>query len=113
MKLSLRIPLINLKTVTLEENLKILQAYKTYKIGVKMNKTTYQAIRRSIRDNGLRYTMHHAQCTGNIPTLTICDFVANTMRLTDWLAMRQSFSRSERASIAFKLTTSYPHKVAA
>ncbi len=113
MKLSLRIPLINLKTVTLEENLKILQAYKTYKIGVKMNKTTYQAIRRSIRDNGLRYTMHHAQCTGNIPTLTICDFVANTMRLTDWLAMRQSFARSERASIAFKLTTSYPHKVAA
>ena len=113
MKLSLRIPLINLKTVTLEENLKILQAYKTYKIGVKMNKTTYQAIRRSIRDNGLRYTMHHAQCTGNIPTLTISDFVANTMRLTDWLAMRQSFARSERASIAFKLTTSYPHKVAA
>ena len=77
-----------------------------------MKKTTYQAIRRSIRDNGLRYTMHHAQCTGNIPTLTICDFVANTMRLTDWLAMRQSFARSERASIAFKLTTPYPHKVA-
>ncbi len=78
-----------------------------------MNKSTYQEIRRSIRDNGLRYTTHHAQCTGNIPTLTICDFVANTMRLTDWLAMRQSFSRSERASIAFKLTTSHPHKVAA
>jgi hypothetical protein len=36
LKLSLRIPLINLKTVTLEENLKILQAYKTYKIGVNM-----------------------------------------------------------------------------
>jgi hypothetical protein len=77
-----------------------------------MDKTTYKTIRRSIRDNGLRYTMHYAQCTGNIPTLTICDFVANTMRLTDWLALRQSFSRSERASIAFKLTTSYPHKVA-
>jgi hypothetical protein len=78
-----------------------------------MTKSTYQAIRRSIRDNGLRYTTHHAQLTGNIPTLTICDFVANTMRLTDWLSMRQSFARSERASIAFKLTTAHPHKVAA
>jgi hypothetical protein len=78
-----------------------------------MDKTTYKTIRRSIRDNGLRYTTHHAQCTGNIPALTICDFVANTMRLTDWLSMRQSFARSERASIAFKLTTAYPHKVAA
>jgi hypothetical protein len=76
-----------------------------------MDKTTYKTIRRSIRDNGLRYTTHHAQCTGNIPTLTICDFVAHTMRLTDWLALRQSFSRSERASIAFKLTTSVLGKV--
>jgi len=79
--------------------------------GFNMTKTTYKTIRRSIRENGLRYTMHHAQCTGNIPTLTICDFVANTMRLTDWLALRQSFSRSERASIAFKLTTSTHGKV--
>jgi hypothetical protein len=76
-----------------------------------MNKTTYKTIRRSIRDNGLRYTTHHAQCTGNISTLTICDFVANTMRLTDWLALRQSFARTERASIAFKLTTSTLAKV--
>jgi len=78
-----------------------------------MDKTTYQATRRSIRDNGLRYTAHHAQCTGNVPTLIICDFVANTMRLTDWLAMRQSFAKTENPSIAFKLTTAYPHKVAA
>jgi len=78
-----------------------------------MNKTTYQAVRRSIRDNGLRYTTHHAQCTGNIPTLTVCDHVANIMRLTDWLAMRQSFAKTENPSIAFKLTTAYPHKVAA
>jgi hypothetical protein len=76
-----------------------------------MTKSTYQAIRRSIRDNGLLYTAHHAQCTGNTSTLAICDFVANTMRLTDWLAMRQSFARSERASIAFKLTTSTHGKV--
>ena len=73
-----------------------------------MNKTTYYSVRRSIRDNGLRYTTHHAQCTGNVTTLTICDFVANTMRLTDWLSMRQSFARTERACIAFKLTTTHP-----
>ena len=35
-----------------------------------MTKTTYLTVRRSIRDNGLRYTAHHAQCTYNIPTLT-------------------------------------------
>ena len=78
-----------------------------------MDKTTYKSVRRSIRDNGLRYTTHHAQNTSDIATLTICDFVANTMRLTDWLAMRQSFAKTENPSIAFKLTTAYPHKVAA
>ena len=82
-------------------------------IGVNMDKTTYQATRRSIRDNGLRYTTHHAQNTSDIATLTICDFVANTMRLTDWLAMRQSFAKTENPSIAFKLTTAYSYKVAA
>jgi hypothetical protein len=76
-----------------------------------MNKTTYQATRRSIRDNGLRYTAHHAQFTGNVSVLSICDFVANTMRQIDWLAMRQSFAHSERASIAFKLTTKTDGKV--
>jgi len=75
-----------------------------------MKKETYKTIVRSIRDNGLRYTTHHAQTTGNIETLTICDFVANTLRLTDWLAMRQSFAKSENPSIAFKLTTTYPAK---
>jgi hypothetical protein len=76
-----------------------------------MDKTTFQAIRRSIRDNGLRYTTSIAQFKGDIQTLTVCDFVANTMRLTDWLALRQSFARSERPSIAFKLTTSTHGKV--
>jgi len=76
-----------------------------------MTKSTYLTTRRSIRENGLRYTTHHAQNTSDIATLTICDFVANTMRLTDWLAMRQSFARNERPSIAFKLTTSTHGKV--
>ena len=71
-----------------------------------MKKTDYLTTRRSIRDNGLRYTTHIAQFKGDIPTLTVCDFVANTMRQIDWLSMRQDFARSERASIAFKLTTS-------
>jgi hypothetical protein len=76
-----------------------------------MDKTTYQQTRRSIRDNGLRYTAYQAQCAGNISALSICDFMANTMRQIDWLAMRQSFARNERASIAFKLTTKTDGKV--
>jgi len=78
-----------------------------------MDKTTFKTIRRSIRDNGLRYTTHHAQQTGNITTLEVCDFVANTLRLTDWLAMRQSFAKTENPSIAFKLTTSFPERATA
>jgi hypothetical protein len=76
-----------------------------------MDKTTYQTIRRSIRDNGLRYTTSIAKFKGDIQTLTVCDFVANTMRQIDWLSMRQSFARSERPSIAFKLTTLTDGKV--
>jgi hypothetical protein len=76
-----------------------------------MTKSTYLTTRRSIRENGLRYTTHHAQNTNDIATLTICDFVANTMRLTDWLEMRQSFAKTENPSIAFKLTTSTHGKV--
>lgn len=71
-----------------------------------MTKSAYKKIRRSIRENGLRYTTHVAQHMGDIATLTVCDFMANTMRKIDWLSMRQDFARSERASIAFKLTTS-------
>lgn len=74
--------------------------------GVNMTKNDYLTTRRSIRENGLRYTTHIAQHMGDIPTLTVCDFVANTMRQIDWLSMRQDFARSERPSIAFKLTTS-------
>lgn len=75
--------------------------------GVNMKKTDYLTTRRSIRDNGLRYTTHIAQHMGDIPTLTICDFMANTMRQIDWLEMRQSFAKTENSSIAFKMTTSY------
>ena len=70
-----------------------------------MTKQAYFATRRSIRDNGLTYTTYIAQCTGNIPMLEVCDFVANSMRLNDWLATRERWARNEKPAIAFKLTT--------
>lgn len=70
-----------------------------------MNKLAYLVTRRFIRDNGLTYTTYIAQCTGNIPMLEVCDFVANSMRLNDWLATRQQWARHEKPAIVFKLTT--------
>jgi len=55
-----------------------------------MNRNTYQATRRSIRDTD---------------TLLTCDDLINIMKETDWLSMRQQFARDEKPSIAFKLTT--------
>ena len=71
-----------------------------------MNKQIYQSTRKSIRDNGLRYTAHHAADVGDTDTLLICDFIANTIKQTDWLAMRAQFARSEKPAIAIKLTCS-------
>lgn len=71
-----------------------------------MNKKTYLATRRSIRDNGLRYTAQHAIDTDNTDMLLICDEIANTIKQTDWLAMRAQFARSEKPAIAIKLTCS-------
>ena len=70
-----------------------------------MNKQTYLAVRRSVRDNGLRYTASHAADIGDIATIELCDAIANTLKLTDWLAMRVMFARQEKPAIAFKLTT--------
>ena len=70
-----------------------------------MNRETYQATRRSIRDNGIRYTLQHAIDTDNTDAILTCDDIANVMRETDWLAMRVSMQRSETKAIAFKLTT--------
>jgi len=38
-------------------------------------------------------------------TLLTCDDIANTMKETDWLSMRQQFARTGSAVVAFKLTT--------
>lgn len=69
-----------------------------------MNRATYQRAIRSIRDNGLRYTAQHAADVGDFYALAICDAVADNLQRTDWLAVRQQFARSEKPSIAFKLT---------
>ncbi len=74
--------------------------------GLQMNRKLYQSTRRSIRDNGLRYTAQHAIDTDNMEMLFVCDEIANTLKQTDWLAMRVQFARSETPKIALKLTCS-------
>ena len=70
-----------------------------------MNKATYTATRRSIRDNGMRYTLQHAIDTDDYDTMFICDDLTNIMRDTDWLAMRAQFAKSGTTNHAFRLTT--------
>jgi len=70
-----------------------------------MNKEIYQATRRSIRDNGIRYTLQHAIDTDNTDAIFVCDDIANVMRETDWLSMRANMQRTETKTVAFKLTT--------
>ena len=69
-----------------------------------MNKQCYKTTRRSIRENGLRYTAQHAIDTDNTDMLLVCDEIANTLKQTDWLAMRVKFARSGDAKTAIKLT---------
>jgi hypothetical protein len=71
-----------------------------------MNKQIYAATRRSIRDNGLRYTAQHAIDTDNTDAIFVCDDIANLMRETDWLDMRAMFARTgEKPAVAFRLTS--------
>jgi hypothetical protein len=71
-----------------------------------MNRSIYEQARRSIRDNGLRYTAHNAINTDDTDTLLTCYEIANVMRETDWLALRANMQRrGETKDIAFKLTT--------
>ena len=70
-----------------------------------MNKEAYQTIRRLVRDNGLRYVTHYASSVGDMATLSLCESMANLMRLTDELALRQFFAQTEKPSIAIKLTS--------
>ncbi len=71
---------------------------------LKMSKKIYQLTRKSIRDNGLRYTTKIAIDTNNNQMLLICDAIANNLKQTDWLAMRAKFAKSETPKIAIKLT---------
>ena len=70
-----------------------------------MNKATHTATRRSIRDNGLRYTTQHAIDTNDNAALFVCDEMANIMKSTDWLALRLQFIRTGGTNHAFRLTT--------
>lgn len=70
-----------------------------------MNKATYTSTRRSIRDNGMRYTTQHALDTDDYDTMFMCDDLAHILRDTDWLALRVQFAKHDTATIAFKLTT--------
>lgn len=70
-----------------------------------MNKAIYTQLRRSIRDNGLRYAAQHAIDVDDFDALFVCDEIVNIGKQTDWLAMRQQFARNEKPAIAFKLTS--------
>ena len=70
-----------------------------------MNKQIYSRVRRSIRDNGLAYTARYAAMVDDTDTLLVCDDYVNVNKGTDWLAMRQRFARTEKPTIAFRLTT--------
>ena len=70
-----------------------------------MNKATYTSTRRSIRDNGMRYTLQHAIDTNDYETMFVCGDLSDIMRDTDWLAMREQFAKSGGTNHAFRLTT--------
>lgn len=70
-----------------------------------MNRTIYNQVRRSIRDNGLVYTVRHAMDIGDTDTLLVCDEIVNILKETDWLVMRAMFARHGDKANAFKLTT--------
>lgn len=70
-----------------------------------MNKSLYKQVRRSIRDNGLVYTVRHAMDVHDTDTLLVCDEIVNIMKETDWLVMRAMFARNSDKAVAFKLTT--------
>ena len=70
-----------------------------------MNKATYTATLLSIRANGIRYTTQHAIDTDNSDALFVCDQLADIMKSTDWLVMREKFAKSGDTNHAFRLTT--------
>lgn len=70
-----------------------------------MNKAIYASTRRSIRDNGMRYTRQHAIDTDDFDTMFMCDDLQVIIRETDWLALRVVFAKLDSKDVAFKLTT--------
>lgn len=72
-----------------------------------MNRSIYQTVNRSIRDNGFRYTLQHAIDIGDTDSILTIDEIVNVTKQTDWLAMRARFARMEKPAIAFKLTSPF------
>lgn len=70
-----------------------------------MNRDIYQKTRRSIRDNGLRYTAEHALDVDDTDTFITCCEIGNLLREIDWLTMRVQFAKHDAPAVAFKLTT--------
>lgn len=70
-----------------------------------MNKQLYKLTRRSIRDNGIRYTYAHAIDTDNTDMMFTCEDIMNVAKQTDWLAMRAMFMRHGSKPEAIRLTT--------
>jgi hypothetical protein len=70
-----------------------------------MSKATYTSTIRSIRDNGMRYTLQHAIDTNNSDALFVCEEISSILRTTDWLEMREQFAKSGGTNHAFRLTT--------
>ena len=69
-----------------------------------MNRSIYKRVRRCIRDNGMRYTLHVSRMTGDTDAMLLCDELANVWGETDELALRQAFTKHERPAVAFMLT---------
>lgn len=65
-----------------------------------MSKARYLEIRRSVRDNGIRYVASHIECP-----LEREDMFGIFVPFTDWLEERQKMQQYESKSTAFRLTS--------
>lgn len=70
-----------------------------------MNKQLYKLTRRSIRDNGMRYTYSHAIDTDDTDTMFVCIDLMNVNKETDQLIERARLARTEKKAVAIRLTT--------
>jgi len=72
-----------------------------------MNRTQYQAARRSVRDNGHRYTVSHTDAE----TAETLQRLHDADNAPDWLTMRQQWAQQPDGTTAANILklTSPPH----